>query len=143
MKEVIRSAIVPYSARRMYELVNDVERYPEFLPWCRSTKVLSASEHEMHAVIELAKAGIHREFSTRNRLLPHREIELELVNGPFKSLDGIWRFDALSENACKISLDIRFEFANAVLSMMIGPVFNQVCETMVDAFVRRARQLHG
>lgn len=127
----------------MFDLVNDVARYPEFLPWCRSTRVVEESDEHMVATIEVAKGGIHQSFTTRNSLQPPERLELSLVEGPFRSLRGEWRFQPLSDEACKVELHLQFDFSNRIVSMAFGPVFNQVCETMLDAFVQRARQVHG
>lgn len=143
MREVNRSAIVPHSAEAMFDLVNDVASYPEFLPWCRSSRVDEESNSHMVATIEVARGGIHQSFTTRNVLERPERLELELVKGPFHHLRGEWRFQALGDDACKIHLHIEFDFSNRLVSMAFGPVFKQVCESMLDAFVKRARQLHG
>ncbi|MDX1444008.1 MAG: type II toxin-antitoxin system RatA family toxin [Gammaproteobacteria bacterium] len=143
MREVNRSALVPHSAEAMFDLVNDVARYPEFLPWCRSSRVVEESDSHMIATIEVAKGGIHQSFTTRNTLERPTRLQLQLENGPFRHLKGEWRFEPLDENACKVELHLEFEFSNRLISMAFGPVFNQVCESMLDAFVKRARQLDG
>ena len=140
---VSRSALVPYSAGEMYALVDDIERYPQFLPWCKSSKVFSRDEDEVRASIELARGGIQRAFTTCNRLQPDKMIEIRLIEGPFHHLDGFWRFDALKEQACKVSLDLDFEFSNRILSMTIGPVFGQIVNSLVDSFCTRAVTVYG
>ncbi len=142
MTVINRSALVPYSARQMFELVDGVEAYPEFLPWCSGVTVHERSEDELCATIEISKAGIHKAFTTRNRNQPYKMIEMRLVEGPFRHLEGFWRFDELGETACKVSLDIEFEFSSRLLSMSLGPVFSQICNTLVEAFVQRARQIY-
>lgn len=140
---VERAAVVPYSARAMFNLVNDVERYPEFLPYCRSATVLEHVDDRMLARIELAKGALHKSFTTRNRLLPDRSIRLELVEGPFRSLQGLWTFEDLTEFEARVALDLEFEFANRLIALAVGPVFHHLANSLVDAFVQRARQLQS
>lgn len=142
MTVISRSALVPYSAEKMYALVDDVPSYPQFLPWCRSASEISRDEDEVQASIELYKSGIHKSFTTRNRLQPHKMIEMRLVEGPFKHLEGFWRFERLDDNACKVSLDIEFEFATRLLDMTLGRVFGQITSSLIDAFLKRAQQLY-
>lgn len=143
MTEINRSALVPYSAEKMFCLVNDVYSYPEFLPWCKSTEILAQTDSEVEASIEMLKAGIHKSFTTRNVLHKPELIEMQLVDGPFRQLHGYWRFDTLNASACKVTLDIEFEFSNKILSMTVGPIFSQICNTLVNAFVSRARDVYG
>lgn len=140
---VKKSALVLYSAENMFDLVNDIESYPYFLPWCRSTRVLSRNMDEVRASIEMVKGGIHRSFTTCNRLQKNKMIEIRLLDGPFHHLEGFWRFQSLREDACKVSLDMEFEFSNKVLRVMIGPVFNQIANSLVDAFCKRAVEVYG
>ena len=140
---VSRNALVPYAASEMYALVDDIESYPQFLPWCKNAKILSRNDDEVRASIELARGGIQRAFTTCNRLQPGKMIEMRLVEGPFHHLDGFWRFDALTGQACKVSLDMDFEFSNRILSMTIGPVFGQIVNSLVDSFCRRAVAVYG
>ncbi len=143
MATVQKSALVFYSAVDMYALVNDIESYPRFLPWCRSTQVLSRNDDEVRARIEMHKGGVHKSFTTRNRLRKDKMIEIRLLEGPFLRLEGFWRFQALRSDACKISLDMEFEFASSLLRMAIGPVFKQITHSLVDAFCKRAVELYG
>lgn len=143
MTTLSRNALVPYSPSEMYDLVNEIERYPEFLPWCKSTEVHERSEAEVKATIELAKGGIHKSFSTHNRMQPGKMIEIRLVEGPFSHLHGFWRFDPLGESASKVSMDMEFDFSNQLLGMAVGPVFGQIVSTLVDAFFKRAREVYG
>ncbi len=143
MTVINRSALVPFSAADMYRLVDDVSAYPQFLPWCKSSTVFSRGEDEVRAAIEIQKAGINKSFTTLNRLQKDKMIEMRLVEGPFKHLEGFWRFDALDDKACKIALDIEFEFASRILSATVGPVFGQICNTLVEAFVKRAHEHYG
>jgi len=134
---------VPYSAAEMYALVNDVESYPQFLPWCRSSRVLSRNEDEVRATIELARGAIQKSFTTCNRLQKDKMIEIRLVEGPFHHLEGFWRFDALDEKASRVSLDLDFDFSSRILSLALGPVFGQIANTLVDSFQKRAVQVYG
>lgn len=143
MPSVSRSALVPYSAQQMYDLVADVDRYREFLPWCSDSTVLSRDADEMRARIVIAKAGIERPFATVNRLQPGKMMEMRLLEGPFKQLEGFWRFQPLREDACKVSLDLDFEFSSKVISLAFGKIFTQIANTLVDAFVRRAEEVYG
>lgn len=143
MRKVNKSALVPYSAAAMYALVNDVERYPEFLPWCRGAKVLAHTESEMQASLELARGGFHKTFTTRNALLPGEAITMTLLDGPFKHLEGRWHFTDLDHEGSKVALDMEFEFKSGVLDLMAGPVFHEICNSLVDAFIRRAAAVHG
>ena len=128
----------------MYQLVNDVAAYPDFLPWCKSSKVISESEVEMTGSIEIAHGALNKTFTTRNILTPYQRIELELVDGPFKQLNGYWMFESMkTENACKISFHLEFEFASAMISIVAKPVFSNIAGSMVDAFCKRATEVYG
>lgn len=142
MTTIHRHALTPYSAEQMYALVDAIEEYPEFLQWCRSAKVIARDADVVTAQLELAKGSVHKEFTTRNRLMPGKMIEMKLVEGPFNHLEGFWRFQALNDKACKVILDLDFDFKNKMLGMVIGPVFNQVANTLVDSFCRRASDIY-
>ncbi len=143
MTSINRSAVVPYSPAEMFALVNGFEAYPEFLPWCRSARVISRKDDEVRATLELAWHGIQKSFTTCNRMQKDKLIQIRLVEGPFRCLEGFWRFQGLGEQACKVSLDMQFEFATRLLSMVIGPVFSQISNSLVDSFIRRAVQVYG
>ena len=136
-----RSALLPYPAQALYDLVNDVARYPDFLPWCSAATVLESNETEMVAKLDVSKAGMSQQFRTRNKLVPGQSIEMNLVDGPFSQLHGSWVFKALGDKACKISLDLSFEYAGPLVRATLGPLFNQAANTMVDAFCERAKQV--
>ena len=127
----------------MFALVNDIESYPAFLPWCRSARVLSRNQDEVRATLEMVKGVVRKSFTTCNRLQPNKMVEIRLLDGPFRRLEGYWRFEPLREDACKVSLDLEFEFSNALLRATIGPVFNQIANSLVDAFCKRAEELYG
>jgi len=138
-----RSALVPYPAEAMYALVADIPAYPEFLPWCGGTRVLSEGDNEVVASIEIAFHGVHKSFTTRNVMTPTSSIDITLVDGPFSHLEGLWRFEPLGEKASKLSLDLDFGFSSRILSALVGPVFSQIGNNLVNAFRQRAEQLHG
>ena len=138
-----RSALLPYPAQSLYDLVNDVARYPEFLPWCSASEILEVSEQHMLARLVVAKGGLSQQFVTRNLLVPSERIEMNLAEGPFKELHGVWQFKALNDKACKISLDLFFDYSGPLVKASLGPQFNQAANTMVDAFCQRAKQLFG
>ncbi|QEQ95608.1 type II toxin-antitoxin system RatA family toxin [Neptunomonas concharum] len=143
MTQVNRSALVLHSAQQMFDIVNDVKAYPDFLPWCASTELLCEDDQSMEATLHLAKAGLKYSFTTLNRLSRPDRIEIELVEGPFSRLTGVWTFEALNSEACKVSLDLVFEFSGKLTGMAMSKVFNQVATTLVDAFVQRAERVYG
>jgi len=138
---VEKTALVPYPAEKMFAIVADVAAYPEFLPWCRSTRLLSHTDEELCGEIEVSKAGVTQAFSTWNRLYPHDRMEIRLVQGPFRKLEGAWQFDQLREDACKVSLTLEFDFSNSLMSKAFGVIFGQIANTLVDAFCKRAGEL--
>ncbi len=143
MAEVKQSVLVPYSAARMFELVDAVEQYPQFLPWCGGSEVVFRNDDALRAIIHIDFRGIRQSFSTENARHPPHEMTMRLVDGPFKSLDGSWHFTDLGNAGCKIEFQLRWEFSSRVLAAMAGPVFNHIAHTMVDAFVSRAQKLYG
>jgi len=143
MPEVERTALVMYSAEQMYQLVNDVRRYPEFLPGCIGTDIISESDSAMEAQLTLKKGPISQQFSTRNDLLLNESIDMELCNGPFDYLEGGWKFLALSDQACKIIFRLNFKFSNSLVGAAFGNYFSELTLTMVDAFAKRADQIYG
>ena len=143
MPSIHRSALVAHSAEAMFNLVNDVASYPEFLPGCTDSKILDTSAQSMKASLLVAKAGIKQWFTTQNVLEPGKSIQMQLVDGPFRSLTGGWTFSALSEEACKIELNLEFEFSNKLAEMAFGKVFNSLASSMVAAFTDRARSVYA
>ncbi|MGS2721321.1 type II toxin-antitoxin system RatA family toxin [Paraglaciecola aestuariivivens] len=143
MANVSRSALVAYSAESMFDLINDVERYPDFIPGCAETKVLAQNEHSMRASILIAKAGITQWFTTQNTLKRGESIQMELVDGPFSELSGGWTITALNQTACKIELNLDFAFSSRLVEMAFGRVFNSIAASMVVAFTERAKQVYG
>lgn len=142
MSQIQRSAYVEFSCEQMFALVNDIESYPQFLPGCKSATLLSQTEDEIMASLEVGKGAIRQVFSTRNRLVRAKQIEMQLVKGPFKRLHGVWSFTELSENSCKIALVLDFEL-NGMLKLAFGGVFSQITNSMVDAFSQRAKVVYG
>ncbi len=143
MTLVQKSALVRFSAQQMYDLVDDIESYPEFLPWCSGSRVLRREDDIVDGEIQIAKGAIRKSFSTRNRVVRGSKIHMTLLEGPFRSLEGVWNFIPLRENASKISLDLEFEISGKLAGMAFGPVFNQICNTMVTSFTERAKALYG
>ena len=148
MRKVSRSALVPHSAGQMFDLVCDVESYPDFLPWCSDARVHSRFQREDGAVVvdggvEMRRAGLRRWFRTENVLIRPESIDMQLIEGPFQQLSGGWQFLQLGEAGSKVSLDLEFEFDSAVTNRLIGPFFVEICNTLVDAFTRRAEQFYA
>ncbi len=142
MAEIRRSAILPYPASYMYALVNDVESYPQFLPWCGDAKILAQQPDAMDASILIVRAGVNQWFTTRNRLTAGEAIEMELLDGPFERLQGHWRFESLADAGCKIEFVLRFEVKRGLASAIIAPAFKRIANTLVDSFCDRARELY-
>jgi len=140
--QIDKTALVMHSAERMFHLVNDVARYPEFLPWCANTEIHEQNAEEVTASMEIAKGGVRHTLTTRNQLLQPEVIEMSLVDGPFRNLAGRWYFKPLSDSACKVILTLEFEFTGSLSRMAFGAVFSQAATTMVDAFCKRADQLY-
>lgn len=178
MREVRRTAIVPYTPAQMYAIANDVRRYPEFVPWCSGTTVHGETDRTIDATIEIARSGVRAGVRTRNTMVPDERIDLRLVEGPLKALEGTWRFVPIVEHGtpfgdllargiaspaaaapgapltsavstaprvrgCRVELEMRFEFRNAALTMLFGPLFEKSWDSLVDVFVARAKALHG
>jgi ribosome-associated toxin RatA of RatAB toxin-antitoxin module len=143
MAEVTRTVLVGHSAERMYELVDGVERYPEFLPWCSGAEMIRQGAEQARATLHITYRGVKQSFTTDNTAIPGRGIHMTLVDGPFRSLDGTWRFLPLAAEACKIEFTLHYEFSSGLLDKLVGPVFGYIAGTMVDAFLARAEKLYG
>ena len=150
MKQVRKSVLLWHPPQAMYALVVDVESYPVFLPWCDRAEVLERREDGLTARLSLHYAGIRQSFTTRNVHEPDRSVRLQLVDGPFSTLDGHWLFKPIvlpgggtEPTACRIEFELRYAFANRLLEAAISPVFDRIAETFVDSFVKRAVQVHG
>lgn len=143
MTIIQRSALVPYSARQMFELVNSIEDYPRFLPWCSASQIINRTDTEVQASLDIAWSGMHKTFTTRNRLHPFDHIEIELVEGPFRHLEGRWSFTSLENEACKVGLDLEVDFKGGLVDMMFQPIFNHIANSLVEAFCKRAVEIYG
>lgn len=143
MPQISRTALVPYSAEQMYQLVNDVKSYPEFLPGCVGSRVLESSATQMTAAVEVSKAGISKTFTTRNTLTSNQSILMHLVDGPFKRLMGGWKFTPLSPEACRIEFQLDFEFTSKLIELAFGRVFKELAGSMVQAFSARAKEVYS
>lgn len=143
MAQVNRSALVMFSAAKMYQLVNDVHAYPQFLPGCTGSKIVQHNNDSMTASVDVSKAGIKKTFTTRNTLRENQRIDMELVDGPFDKLSGGWEFVALDEHACKVVLALDFEFSNKIAEMAFGKIFKELVQNMVGAFTQRAKEVYG
>lgn len=143
MRRVLTSALVPYSAEEMFRLVDDVDAYAEFLPWCNHSEVLNRSDDTVEAKLELHKGAVSKSFTTCNTSRPNEAIDIALLGGPFRHLDGGWRFESLGDEGCKVTLDLEFEFDSRIADMMFGAFFQETCNSMVDAFTRRAADIYG
>lgn len=140
--KVERSALVNYSAQQMFDLINDIEAYPQFMDGCVGARILVRGDDWLEARLELSKAGVSQSFVTRNQLQPPHSMTLELVDGPFKFLIGEWRFTPLGDKACKVSLSLAFELQNRLLGLAVGKLFEAVSSKQVDALCARARAVY-
>jgi ribosome-associated toxin RatA of RatAB toxin-antitoxin module len=148
MREVKRNALVPYTPAQMFALVEDFERYPEFLPWVSGAKLLSRKDAELVGRLDMEWLGIKEHFTTRNHLLAPTQMDMQLVEGPFKQLQGAWRFTAICDAAgvprgTRVDLNLQFEFKSTMLEMLLGKVFEASCGSLVDAFIKRAKAQYG
>ncbi len=143
MPSISRSALVMYSVEQMYQLINDVLAYPQFLPDCSNSKIISQDESSVTASLLVSKAGIKKWFTTKNTLVSNQKITLELVDGPFNKLQGHWLLTPLSDEACKVSLELEYEFSNRMFDLAFGRVFTHMTNNMVQAFTQRAKQVYG
>lgn len=127
----------------MFALVDNVEAYPEFLPWCNSVEVHLRETNIVEATLEMHRGSVSKHFRTRNTSIPGEKMDIQLVDGPFTALTGSWQFRQLGEAGCKVALDIEFEFSSRAVDLVLGAFFEATCNSLVDAFVRRARQIYG
>lgn len=146
MKTVHKSVLIWYSPQEMYALVTDVAQYPQFLPWCDHARILEHDAQGMTAEVGISFSGIRQTFTTRNSHTQPSQVGMQLVKGPFSKLDGVWNFYPLgdgSQRACKVELVLNYGFDNATLGKLVGPVFDKIAASLVDAFVKRAQQVYG
>jgi len=143
MAIVEKSVLIGHSAAKMYALVADVKAYPQFLPWCSDTEVRLLDAHKAVATLHVNYHGLRLHFTTENRMDEGALIEMKLVNGPFKHLDGFWRFVPLAEHAAKVEFRLSYELSGKLVEKIAGPVFNHIASTFVEVFVKRAVVLYG
>jgi ribosome-associated toxin RatA of RatAB toxin-antitoxin module len=143
MQHIYRSALVPHSAQQMYQLIDDIDSYHQFVPYVQSTQIIERTQNQVTAEMKVAKSGFAKSFTTKNTLTPFGSIRMDLIDGPFKHLSGDWKLTELSDTACKIELDIEFEFSNKLASLAFSSIFNQLVQSMVSAFTERAEQVYG
>ncbi|MQA36650.1 type II toxin-antitoxin system RatA family toxin [Rugamonas aquatica] len=143
MAVVHKSVFLGYSAQQMFDLVAAIEDYPQFLPWCGGVEIRERDGNAVTASVGINYHGVRQSFTTCNQNTPSTEIRMKLVDGPFKCLDGVWTFKALREDACKIELDLHYEFSSALLAQLVGPVFGMIANSMVDSFCKRAETVYG
>lgn len=143
MAHVSRSALIGYSAQQMFDLVNDIEQYPQFMQGCRSARVISKSDEELVGELSLAKAGVTQTFVTRNSLIAPSRIEMRLEEGNFSKFSAVWQFEALTEAACKVSFDMEFEFKYGIVDLAVGKLVSGSANNLVDALVDRAKLVYG
>jgi ribosome-associated toxin RatA of RatAB toxin-antitoxin module len=143
IREIHRSALVTFTPEQMFDLVIDVERYPEFLPWVSAARLHERSDHDLVASMEMRRAGVHERFSTRNEFVRPDYMTLRLLQGPFRTLEGRWSFTSIAAAGTRVSLEMRFEFGNPVVALLFGKAFEQSCNALIDAFIARARARHG
>jgi ribosome-associated toxin RatA of RatAB toxin-antitoxin module len=141
MREVKRSALIAETPARMYGLINDIENYPKFLPWCTAARIEARAANELTATLGVRRGPLRAQFTTRNLLEPDRRILMQFVSGPFRVLEGLWTLTPLGEMGCRIELEMRFEFANRAAAVIFEPLFEDTAASLVDAFVTRARAL--
>ncbi len=143
MQRVERSALVAYSAQQMFDVVNDIEAYPQYMDGCVAARILARGDNWLEAQLELSKAGVSQSFVTHNQLQPPLQMTMELVDGPFKYLRGAWRFQPLGEAACKVMFELEFELQNRLLGMAVGKLFETIGSRQVDALCARAKQMYA
>ena len=143
MGTVSKSANVPYTAEQMYDLVNDIESYPEFLPWCTEAEVFNRTDESLIATVSLATGRLKQSFTTENTMQGGERIDVKLIKGPFKQLSGFWKFENTVDNNCRIELNMDFEFKNRILKFTLSAVFNQFMNSLVGSFSKRAKQVYS
>ena len=143
MAKIQKSALVIYSNAQMFALVDDIDSYQTFLPWCRTSTVIQRQPDIVEARLEIAYGAVNKSFVTRNQNRLHQSIQMSMVDGPFKYLRGQWEFLPIGGQGCKVGLEMEFEFANKLLDITVGPVFSQIANSLVDAFTQRAKKVYG
>ena len=145
MNNIHKSVLIWFTPEEMFRLVTDVDAYPQFLPWCDHARVLETTDQGMTAEVGIKMAGLKQSFTTRNTHVPGREVQMELIDGPFSNLSGGWTFSPVgdgTQRACKVELNLHYGFSSAALSAVVGPVFDKIASSLVDAFIKRAEQVY-
>jgi len=145
-ENIHKSVLIWFSPEEMFRLVTDVDAYPQFLPWCDHARVLETTDQGMTAEVGIKMAGLKQSFTTRNTHVPGREVQMELIDGPFSNLSGGWTFSPVgdgTQRACKVELNLHYGFSSAALSAVVGPVFDKIASSLVDAFIKRAEQVYS
>ncbi|KAA0446001.1 MAG: type II toxin-antitoxin system RatA family toxin [Candidatus Thioglobus sp.] len=143
MHQISKSAIVTYSSSQMYQLINQIGDYPQFLNWCSAASILNKTEEQIVASITINKSAFNQTFTTINSLSANKRIDIQLKDGPFEQLQGSWIFTKLGDNACKINLELQFSFASKLMDITIAPIFTTIANAQLDAFVERAKKIYG
>lgn len=143
MPKVVRSLLVPFSSTQMYELINNVAAYPEFLPWCKSAVIHSSAATALHATLCIGKGLLSQSISTKNTMIPNEQIAMEYQAGPFKNCTGGWQFISVAPDKCQVEFTMQYEFTNMFHAMTLEPVFTPLANTLIDAFYKRAQELYG
>lgn len=143
MSRITKRVLVPYSADQMYDLVNEAETYPQFLPWCDKVHIISRDEMQVRAKVGISKGRVRQSFITQNQMIPGKRIEMKLVEGPFRKMHGVWHFSPRGDSGCEIAFDMEFEFASGLLGFGFGKIFSGIANTLVEAFIQRAKQIYG
>ena len=146
MKTIHKSVLLTHSAPEMFALVTDVARYPEFLPWCDQSQIVESFTNGMVAKVGMSISGIRQSFTTRNLHEPDSSVHMQLVDGPFSKLEGSWVFTPLGDGsmrACKVEFRLSYDFSSSTLAALVGPVFDKIAGSLVDAFVKRADAIYG
>jgi ribosome-associated toxin RatA of RatAB toxin-antitoxin module len=143
MNRIKRTAQVVYSPQQMFELVNSIEEYPRFLPWCHEARVLHRDEKEVEGSLDIVWSGIHKTFTTRNYLHPYECVEIMLIKGPFRHLKGRWTFIPLGDSGCEVDLDLEFDLAGRLVDKLFQPIFHNIANSLVDLFCQRAVEVYG
>jgi len=142
LKKIEKNALVPYTAEQMYKLVDDIDKYSEFLPWCSQSQVIERAEDSVKGQLTISYSQLNKSFVTQNINTPYSQIEMQLVEGPFKHLNGLWLFTSLGDDGCKVELKMEFEFESKILDMTVGPIFGKLANSLVDAFTERASKIY-
>jgi len=140
--KVTRNALVPYTAAQMYDIVNAIEQYPQFVPWCVASTEKKVAVNEKKATLKFARGALKTSFTTKNILSENERIEMQLVEGPFKQLEGVWLFTDIDNAGSKVALDLDFEISNRLIRVALEAFFSQICDRMVTAFVQRAQEVY-